>query len=177
MTNIRQVDPTELNDYIDEFWTTSHQDTYVTMAGIADVWEGRSANGYSRYANGNTIYGIKSYNDKIYLVQGGTMTLIKVFSPTGIKVYDIMSLGVFVTMNSIDPYGSFDVIADNQIVIGPILFDLNRLVGAVTGFDLGQFSRDPWIKYSVQRINSISWMTAERSLSGWKLFINKNSLS
>ncbi len=142
------------------------------MTGIADIWEGNSTSGGSR-PNGNTIYGIKSFADKIYVVQGGTQTLIKVFSPNGIEIYDIFAWGLFVTMNSVDPYGSFDVIAEGLIVIGPVVFDLERLVGAITGFDVGMSTKDPWVKYSVQRINSMSWITAQRTVGGWKIFLNK----
>lgn len=169
---IRKIPPEEVAEYIEEFWTTSHNDTYTTMAGLADIWEGPVPEG-GGHGFSNTVFGIKAFADKIYVVQGTMPTFIKVFSPNGIDVYDIFSYGVFCTFQNSNPYGSFDVISENTIVIGPILYDLTKLFGIFTGVDARALTQDTWIQYSIQRINSISWLSAVRTYDGWELYVNK----
>lgn len=160
----------KIDSIIRDFWDKDYDEIFLSMAGLADIWEGYlgEKNAYSSNSL-PTILGIKIYNDKIFIAQGGGLqTFIKVLSPNGIQIYDLGSQLTLMTHTAMDVYGSMAVINDHEIVLGYMYINLSRLFMAPYGIDLATLWDNPSVKIVTSRVNDTSWVVMIRDYLSWR---------
>lgn len=166
--------PEEINNTFMEFWNKSYDEIFLSMAGLADIWEGPTDSGFGMDAGSSTILATKIYNDKIFIAQGGGLqTLLKVVSPNGIEIYDLGSQLTLMTHTAQDVYGSMAVINENEVILGYMYVNLEMLFMAPYGIDLSALWRNPAAKIVPTRISTSSWIVAIRDNYDWRVFITK----
>lgn len=160
----------QIENIIRDFWDKDYDEIFLSMAGLADIWEGYLGEETPYSATSSpTILGIKIYNDKIFIAQGGGMqTFVKVLSPNGIQIYDLGSQLTLITHTAQDVYGSMAVINDNELVIGYMYINLSRLFMAPYGIDLSTLWNNPSAKIVAVRVNDTSWMVMIRDYMSWR---------
>jgi len=169
----QHINPAQVRNIFREFWDKTYDEIYTSMSGMADLWEGPVEGGGGQMVGVNSILGIRIFNDRIYVVQGGGLkTFIKVFTPNGMEIYDIGVRACLLTNSPRDIYGSITVINDDELIIGYLYINLTLQFSAPYGHDLSTLYKNPAAKYSVARISSTSWVTAVRDSQGWHVFLN-----
>ena len=167
--------PEEINSTIMEFWDKDYDEIFLSMAGLANIWEGPVAEVDSPFMSGaGTILATKVYNDKIFIAQGGgASTLIKVLSPNGVEIYDLGSQANLITHTAMDVYGSMAVINDYEIILGYLYINLKMLFMAPYGIDLSGLWRNPAVKIVPVRVSSSSWIVGIRDSFGWSVMLTQ----
>jgi len=158
-----------------EFWNKSYDEIFLSMAGLADIWEGPSDGAGFGYEDGtSTILAIKIFNDKIFIAQGGGLqTIIKVLSPNGVEIYDLGTQLNLLTHTAQDVYGCMAVINDHELVLGYMYINLQMLFMAPYGIDMNGLWRNPAAKIVPIRIGTSSWVVAIRDNLYWRFFVSK----
>ena len=160
------ITPDQVRSVFREFWDKSYDEIYTSMSGMADIWEGAIPGGGGRATGSNAIFGIRTYGDRIYVMQGGLQTLLKVFTPNGLEIYDLGTKLSLMVHNNRDIYGSFTVINETELVIGYLYVNLDMQFSAPYGHDLSTLWRSPSSKYSIARVSSSAWVWAVRDNTG-----------
>lgn len=158
-----------------EFWDKSYDEIHLSMAGMADIWEGPSSseNGASFDDGTSTIIAVKIYNDRIYIAQGGGLTtFIKVVSPSGIEIYDLGSQMCLMTSSAMDIYGGMAVINDEELILGYMYINLKMLFMAPYGIDMASLWRNSAQKIVPVRVSSTSWVVAMRDSIQWRVYVS-----
>ena len=160
----------------EEFWKGNSYSKTV-MYGIGDVWEGPNPLQDKGVEPGHsTILAVEAYRDSIYILQGGHYkSWLKVVSPNGIRVYELGSILILMTQNSLPPYFSMSVINEDEIIAGYAYLNLKQQFLAPFGIDLSDLYKNPSFNISNIRVNSISWISAIRDIGGWHLYLHTKS--
>ena len=159
-----------------KFWDTSYKEHFLTMAGIADIWESPQGNFENSFNGIDTIGGLQIYKDRIFIVQGyGMQTLVKVISPSGIEVYGLGANAMIMKSCNKGLEGNFTVLNEDELIIGYLYVNLKRQFSAPFGIDLSElYGHKNW-KVVNARINSTSWLNGLQGPDGWKLVVLKRS--
>lgn len=169
------VEPKKIRGIFREFWDKSYEDIYLSMAGMADIWEG-PGDYQNAYAGAATILGMQFYNDRLYIVMGGgTQTFIKVITPNGVEIHMLGAIACLMTHTAKDVYGSICVINENELIIGYLYVNLDMQFVTPYGLDLAQLWDNPSVKITVARVNSVSWVSAIKSTGGIQMFLHQKA--
>jgi len=166
--------PENIKSTFMEFWDKSYDEIFLSMAGMADIWEGPTEDGFGYEDGTSTILAVKIFNDRIFIAQGGGLqTIIKVLSPNGVEIYDLGSQLNLMTHTSQDVYGSMAIINDHELVLGYMYINLKMLFMAPYGIELSGLWRNPAVKIVPTRVSSSSWIVGIRDNLNWTVFITK----
>ena len=167
--------PKSIKETFMEFWDKEYDEIFLSMAGLADIWEGPLEGSSAGMGEGTgTILAIKIFGDKIFIAQGGGLqTTIKVLSPNGVQIYNLGSQLSLMTHTAQDVYGSMAIISEDELILGYMYINLKLLFMAPYGIDLAGMWRNPSVKVVPVRVSSSSWVVALRSGQEWRLMITK----
>ncbi len=167
--------PKKIKGIFREFWDKSYDDIYLSMAGMADIWEGPG--NYPGALDGNgTIIGMQYFGDSLYIIQGGgSQTMVKVISPNGTEIHLIGSSACLMTHTPHDVYGSMTVLNEYEIIFGYLYINLDMQFSAPYGLDLSQLWDNSSVKITTSRVSSTSWVTAIKSAGSIQLFLHQKA--
>ena len=169
------INPDLVKNIFREFWDKSYSKIYLSMAGMADIWEGPGKY-ENAYAGASTIIGMQYYNDRLYIVQGGGIqTIIKVISPNGTEIHLIGAQACLMTHTAQDVYGSICVINENELIVGYLYVNLDLQFATPYGLDLAQLWDNSSVKITSARVSSSGWVTAIRSAGGVDFFLHQKA--
>ncbi len=171
----RYIDPSLVKGIFREFWDKDYSNIYLSMAGLADIWEGPG--GYQNsYSGAGTILGMQYYNDRLYIVQGGGLqTFVKVISPNGVEIHMIGTQACLITHTAMDVYGTICVINENELIVGYLYVNLDLQFATPYGLNLAQLWDNPTVKITSARVSSSGWVSVVRSAGSIQLFLHQKA--